>query len=135
MSEPKFLERHKEQKEKIFRNKQELEVYCMDDVNVLRHTNVTSSVKINGQTLHAIPIKCAIRQGYPVSMQIFAICLVPLLTNLANVIIKVHIGRRTAKNTVMVYADNVTASCDVPTRPPQDKNTIRPICGSNSRQD
>jgi hypothetical protein len=31
-----FLERHKEQKGKIFCNKAELEVYCMDGVNVLR---------------------------------------------------------------------------------------------------
>jgi hypothetical protein len=31
-----FLEWYKEQKGKIFGNKEELEAYCMDDVNVLR---------------------------------------------------------------------------------------------------
>ena len=31
-----FLEWHGEQKDKIFRNKEELLAYCMDDVNILR---------------------------------------------------------------------------------------------------
>jgi hypothetical protein len=31
-----FVDRHKEQKGQFFRNKIELEAYCMDDVNVLR---------------------------------------------------------------------------------------------------
>jgi hypothetical protein len=31
-----FLEWYEEQKDKIFRNKEELLVYCMNDVNVLR---------------------------------------------------------------------------------------------------
>jgi hypothetical protein len=32
----KFLAWHEEQKDQIFRNKEELLAYCMDDVNVLR---------------------------------------------------------------------------------------------------
>jgi hypothetical protein len=34
-----FLDWHKEQKGKTFRNKEELEAYCMDDVNVLRQAS------------------------------------------------------------------------------------------------
>jgi hypothetical protein len=33
-----FLKVHKGQKGKIFRNKEEIEAYCMDDVKVLRQT-------------------------------------------------------------------------------------------------
>ena len=36
MGEPNFLEWYGGQKNKIFRNKEELLAYCMDDVNVLR---------------------------------------------------------------------------------------------------
>ena len=72
------------------------------------YTNVTSSVKINGQTSSPIPFKCAIRQGCPLSMQLFAICLDPLLTNLANVMTRVHKGRPTNKTSVLAYEDDVT---------------------------
>jgi len=36
-----FLEWHKEQKDKVFCNKDELLAYCMDDVNVLRQACCT----------------------------------------------------------------------------------------------
>jgi trimethylamine:corrinoid methyltransferase-like protein len=48
------------------------------------------------------------KAGLPLSMQLFAICLDSLLSNLANVMTSVHIGRRTVRNTVLAYADDVT---------------------------
>jgi hypothetical protein len=71
------------------------------------YRNVTPSMKINDQTSSPIPIKCGIMLGCPLSMQLFAICLDPLLTNLANAT-SVHIGRHTVKTTVLAYADDVT---------------------------
>jgi len=38
----------------------------------------------------AVPIKCSIRQGCPLSMQLFALCLDPLLTTLENMLTGIH---------------------------------------------
>jgi len=88
------------------------------------YTKVTSSVKINGQTSSPIPIEYAIRQGCPLSMQLFAICLDPLLTNLENVMTNVHIGRRTVTNTVLAYVDDVTLLVTSPQDIPRIKTAV-----------
>lgn len=43
------------------------------------YENATSSVQINGHIARPIPIRCAIRQGCPMSMMLYALCLHPLL--------------------------------------------------------
>jgi hypothetical protein len=43
------------------------------------YTGATSQAKINGHLSGPIPIKCSIRQGCPLSMALFALCLDPLL--------------------------------------------------------
>jgi hypothetical protein len=57
-------------------------------------------------------------------MQLFAICLDPQLTNLANVMTSVHIGRRTVKTTVLAYADDVTLLVTSPQDIPRIKTAL-----------
>jgi hypothetical protein len=72
------------------------------------YTNITSVVKLNGHISQPIPIQCAIRQGCPLSMQLYAICLDPLLNALEAILTGSRIGRRHVKNPLIAYADDVT---------------------------
>jgi hypothetical protein len=49
------------------------------------YANITSAVKINGHISQQIPIKCSIIQGCPLSMQLYALCLDPLLKALETI--------------------------------------------------
>jgi hypothetical protein len=55
----------------------------------------------------SIPIQCSIRQGCPLSMQLFALCLNPLLCMLDEKLNGIRL-RRSSKKTVVAYADDVT---------------------------
>ena len=43
------------------------------------YSNATSSIQVNGHIASPIPIKCSIRQGCPLSMLLFTMCLNTLL--------------------------------------------------------
>ena len=43
------------------------------------YDGATSSIQLNGNTYGPIPIRCAIRQGCPMIMVLYALCLHPLL--------------------------------------------------------
>jgi hypothetical protein len=98
------------------------------------YTKVTSSMKINGHTSSLIPIKCGIRQGCPLSMQLFMICLDPLLANLENVMTGVHTGRRPVNNTVLAYVDDVTLLVTSPQDIPKIRTAME-LCGSIRHKD
>ena len=72
------------------------------------YKGTTSSVQINGHISSPIPIQCSIRQGCPLSMQLFALCLNPLLCMLDEKLTGIQIGLRSKKTTVVAYADNFT---------------------------
>jgi len=44
------------------------------------YSHATSTVQVNGYTSDPIPIQCAIRQGCPLSMLLYALSLHPILT-------------------------------------------------------
>jgi hypothetical protein len=73
------------------------------------HTDVTSSVKINGHVSSPNPTSCSIRQGCPLSMLLFALCLDPLLHVLANALTVIRVGRSNITNALQTYADFVTS--------------------------
>jgi hypothetical protein len=72
------------------------------------HGSATASVQINGHRYSPIPIRRSVRQGCPLSMQLFAMCLNPLLCTLENNLAGIQIGRCRIKTTVVDYADDMT---------------------------
>jgi hypothetical protein len=71
-----------------------------------------SSIHINGLTTGPNPIRCSVRQGYPMSMLLFALCLNPLLTLLDQRLTVIRIGR--TRTAVVTYADDITLFVTTP---------------------
>jgi hypothetical protein len=67
-----------------------------------------SSVSINGHISGPIPIRCGIRQGCPLSMILFAMCIQPLLQMLDRNLSVVQLQRTRHRTAVIAYADDVT---------------------------
>jgi len=67
-----------------------------------------SSVQINGHQYGPIPICCGMRQGCPMSMALYALCLHPFFRLLDLKLLGKRIGRRTRPTSVVAYADDVT---------------------------
>jgi hypothetical protein len=57
------------------------------------YENASSSVQINGQVAGPIPIHCSFRQGCPVSMMLFALCIDRLLRKLKHNLHVIRIGK------------------------------------------
>ena len=72
------------------------------------YKNATSEVQINGFRSRFFPIKSSIRQGCPLSMLLFDICINPLLHTLDEKLTGVKIGRRSTGVAAVAYADDVT---------------------------
>jgi len=89
-----------------------LRAYGFDDLFVRRimglYRNATSEVQINGFTSNRFPIHSSIRQGCTLSIQLYSICINPLLHNLEEVLIDVRIGRGKTGTDTAAYADDVT---------------------------
>jgi hypothetical protein len=66
------------------------------------YEGATSSVIINGHISSPIPNRCSIRQACPLNMQLFALCLNPLLCILDARLPGIKIGRSSKKTTVIV---------------------------------
>jgi len=77
-----------------------------------------SSVQINGHIAGPITIHCSIRQGYPMSMMLYAMCVDPLFRIVEQKLTGIRIGKRGRKTVVVAYADDitifVTTSTDIP---------------------
>jgi len=65
------------------------------------YENATASIQINGKLAGPIPIQCAIRQGCPLSMQLYALCLHSLLRMLENKLSGIQIGYRALRTAVV----------------------------------
>jgi hypothetical protein len=72
------------------------------------YEGTTTSVQINGHIYNSIPIKCSIRQGRPLSMQLYALCLNPFLCMLDEKLSGIRLRHRSKKTTTVAYADDVT---------------------------
>jgi hypothetical protein len=71
------------------------------------YTDVTSYVQIEGHLHGPITIRRGVRQGSPLSMALFTMCLHPFLTMLKR-LPGVRIGRDSEPASVLAYADDVT---------------------------
>jgi hypothetical protein len=67
-----------------------------------------ASLQINGSLSGNIPIKCGVRQGCPLSVVLYAMCIQRFLQNLVRNLPAVRIGRRGQQSPVIAYADDVT---------------------------
>jgi hypothetical protein len=89
-----------------------LQYYGLSEWSVDRlksmYDNATSSVQFSGHVLGPISIRCAIRQGCPLSMALFTLCISPLLTYLDENLSGVSIGRRGSHTAVVAFAHDVT---------------------------
>lgn len=72
------------------------------------YEGATLSIQLNGHIYGPIPIRCAVRQGRPVSMFLYALCLRPLLRLLEQKLPGKRIGRHTRPTSVEVYTDDIT---------------------------
>jgi hypothetical protein len=62
----------------------------------------------NGHLYGTIPIRCCVRQGCPLSMALYALCLQPFLNMLEQRLPGVGIGWRDGPVSVVAHADDVT---------------------------
>ena len=106
-----------------------LERYGLSDYVITGIKNLyakaTSSVHINGYISGPIPINCSIRQGCPMSMLLYALCLNPLLTLLNEKVARLQIGRNGRRIVAVAYADDVTLCVTSPKDLPIIKDIIR----------
>ena len=72
------------------------------------YTDVTSAVLFNGDLHGQIPICYEVRQGCPLSMTLYNLCLQPFLNLLEQRLTGISIGRRHRPISVVAYADDVT---------------------------
>ena len=71
------------------------------------YEHATTSIQINGALAGPIPIQSAVRQGCPLSMALYALCLHPLLRTLEDRLTGINIGTRGQKISVLSYADDI----------------------------
>jgi hypothetical protein len=84
----------------------------------MMYEDTMSALQVNGHLSAPIPIQCGVRQGCPLSMILFALCLDPLLRYLDGRLQGLRVHRSQTKSTVVAYADVsilVTSPEDVPT--------------------
>ena len=72
------------------------------------YRNAASEILVNGFRSTPIPVRSSIRQGCPLSMQLYTLCLNPLLHILEEKLAGVRIGRGRSKTVTVAYADDVT---------------------------
>jgi len=72
------------------------------------YSNASSEVQINGFRSNLIPIRRSIRQGWPLSMALYALCLNPFLQELDDGLKGINTGGSILRATVIAYADDVT---------------------------
>jgi retron-type reverse transcriptase len=103
-----------------------LRSYGLSDqfVSSIRHL-YASSVQINGHLHGPIPIRCGVRQGCPLSMTLYVLCLQPLLNILERRISGIRIAQGTRPVSVVAYADEITVFLTSAVDLPVVEDTIR----------
>jgi hypothetical protein len=81
---------------------------CFKDCITRLYGGASSAVQINGFCSSLFPIRSSIRQGCPLSMLLFALCLNPLLQALEEGLSGIKVGRDNTKVALAAYADDVT---------------------------
>jgi len=72
------------------------------------YEHATASIQINGALAGPIPILSAVRQGCPLSIALYALCVHHLLRTLEDRLTGINIGKRGQRISVLAYADDIT---------------------------
>jgi hypothetical protein len=83
------------------------------------YTQAQASVQVNGNLAGPIEIRSGVRQGCPISMILYSLCLHPLLRSLEKTLSGIPIGDQVC-SLVIAYADDITVFVSNP----EDFNTI-----------
>jgi hypothetical protein len=75
---------------------------------IMMYENATLVIQANGQLSTAIPTQCGVRQGCPLSIILFVLCLTPLLYYLDERLQGLRAHGKQRKTTVIAYADDVS---------------------------
>ena len=75
---------------------------------MLLYDKATSEILVNGFRTRQIPIKRSVRQGCPLSMTLYALCLNPLIKTIDKNISGIRIGNNQTRRAIVAYADDVT---------------------------
>jgi len=99
-----------------------LRSYAFSDYFVERiksmYEEAAASIQINGHVSGPIPIHSSVRQGCPMSMLLFALCVDPLLRILDQKPPGIWNGKRARKTVVVAYTDHITIFVTMPTEIP-----------------
>jgi hypothetical protein len=88
------------------------------------YVDAISMLNINGHRSQPIPIRSSVRQGCPLSMFLFVVCLNPLLNLLEKKLTGIKAGRRT-KTTVIAHSDDLTTTVSKPKDIPVVRQTLK----------
>jgi len=89
------------------------------------YEEAASSVQINGHVSGPIPIHSSVRQGCPMSMLLFVLCVDLLLRILDQKLPGIRIGKRARKTVAVAYADDITIFVTTPTDIPVINDAIQ----------
>ena len=78
------------------------------------YTDASSVVQVNGHLSAPFPIQCSVRQGCPLSMTLFTLCINPLIYRLEKQLRGIRVNWRQGKTSVVAYADDVTVLVTAP---------------------
>jgi hypothetical protein len=65
------------------------------------YKGATGRLHLNGTTVGHIPIQCGVRQGCPLSMALYALCLHPFVKRLHDSLVGIKMGRQTVGTKVI----------------------------------
>jgi len=72
------------------------------------YADATSTLILNGHKSTPIKILSGVRQGCPLSMLLFALCINPFLINLDKKLKGIYIRHNSTNTTAIAYADDIT---------------------------
>jgi len=88
-------------------------------------------MKINGHVDGPIPIQCCVRQGCPMSIQLYVQYLHPLLVLLNEKLTELRIGWNGRRIGVMAYADDLTIFVTSPRDFPVIRGVLQTFKGAS----
>jgi len=88
------------------------------------YADATTTLILNGHKSSPIRVQSGVRQGCPLSILLFVLCINPLLINLDKKLKCVYIRHNSARTTAIAYADDITIIVTKPEEVDTIKDTL-----------